>query len=301
MTQAAQIALTNAGIASFALSDTVAESYVAGVAMADMTDIQCDAYVVPHPQLLTIETGISGRVARAGARHGIAEFKTQVELLGTEVNDLPFGDAVTTKSGGGKSSLLINVLCLGSSHKQREISAIEYAVISAMTAANKYGADFVVFPSLCIRTVGHLSEEEVAETMLRGIYDFWKSQKTEKPVNAIVAVGKEGRPYDTYRNVLGRVFSSRINGSNGIMPSIPPPMMEPDNQTIIRALREMSNLELTAFNFASLRNVPDLKDACSNEPWFDKVSHLFTSDGGRQLSEKVVRMLRYTMDTRSAR
>lgn len=300
MIQAAELALTNAGITQFVLSDPFDGSYVAGVAMAEMTDIPCDAYVVPHPQKPAIEIGISGRVGRAGASRGLEKFKIQVEQSDMNENDLPFGDALITRSGGGNSRMLINVLCLGSAYKDREIGAVQYAIISAMYAAGKSRADVMVFPTLCIKPTGLLSEAEVAETMMAGIYGFWKSHKGEKPGNAIIAVGNAKGTYDTFREVLERVFSSSNDGSSGRVRTVPPPMMEPEPRAIADALRDLRNLELTAFSFASIRKVPDLREACRDEPWFHKVAHLFTSDGGRQLSERVLKMLRYAMDSRIA-
>ena len=138
-------ALNANGVTQFSLKPAPFSHYhVAGVALVNMTRVQCDAYVVPHHSDPQTHGTLRRDVMDAGAIAGIEAYDGIVKLFGDE--GLQEGGSVVTKSGGGLSSYLTNVVSLGSESFDQETNIAELAIISAMNAAPRYDIDYVVFP-----------------------------------------------------------------------------------------------------------------------------------------------------------
>lgn len=289
----------NAAISQFALMPgPTGTTCAAGVCLAEMTEIDSDAYMIPHLVRGGSEQRILEAVSRAGARRGMREFDRYIESHRN--GDLSWGEVKITESGGGRSEHLIHIVGLGSGEVLQLCDTLSYVVFAAMEASDKNGFMKIVFPTMFNEETKEFSAERVARIMLSSIYSHWMRDGIDMPKYVLLAVEDEKR-YDVFKRVLEdeAPFVSADEGSTAETGSPEEASPGLPEGAIKEVINELSTMALMAFHFAINRSGGSMRKRCEGQPWFKDVKILFTEDGGENVSPVVIREVKAKFDSLS--
>jgi len=277
----------NMAIQQFALMPGPAGSEcMAGVCQADMVRIYSDAYVVPYVPGSASAEMIRSDVARAGARQEILKFEDRMKREGGV--DTNWGAVQVSKSGGGRSENLINVVGMGSGKEDLAQFTIEYIVSTALQAAAQEGFGRIVFAPFLVGEMGDFSAERVARTMFRSVYYHWINDQVVMPKHVLIAV-EDKATYLDFKSVLeaeapfledNKAADKMTDKSEKRIKTKEP---EEEMGSISRIIYELNPLALTAFFFAIRRKGGTMRERCEELYFFDRIKHLFSEDGGEAL------------------
>lgn len=134
----------------------------------DITELPCDAYLVPQFDSCASRSGVGGAIAHAGAEQGLAAYEHHLEMRG---RPLGFGDVRLTTSGGGNSKYLLHAASLDSG-AGREFATVQMAVYNALSQAHRRGLKTVAMPALGTGLLGRLTAGQSARAMLSAVARF---------------------------------------------------------------------------------------------------------------------------------
>ena len=293
MLQALNNALAaNAAVLQHAvMSGPTGSACAAGVALVDIAEVPCDAYVVPHCPEETSRSFVSSALFRAGAVDGVRAVEDSVKSRGSD--GASRGDVFVADSGGGNSECLIHVVGMGSGGRERDLNSVEYQVFVAMKTALENGFERIVFPALGMGELGSLSAELSSNIIFNSIYSHWRESDTHAPRSVLIAIPKGWGDYLSFVDALGEVAPSDA----GVLESNSGRVLTASETFIltresVRSLiARLSPQALYTFYFIMKRSDGNLRQVCEIQPWFEQVKILFTENDRSELHPIAVEAL----------
>ena len=167
------------------------------VVLGDMTQIACDAYIVPQFDNCASYGGVGGAVARAGGKEGLDIYNALASK-----KPLRFGQVVLTKSGGGRSKQLLHVVSVGSSD-DLEFATVHNAFYAALMSAQGHKINTIVAPAMGTGIIGNLTAEQSAKSMMSAIDRIGNN---ESPLSISLAIYGDECTFNTFVSVLEKQF-----------------------------------------------------------------------------------------------
>ena len=254
----------------------------AGVVLADIAKVPCDAYVVPHYPEEKFRHTLSSALFRAGAADGVLAYEDYAKSRGSEGPS--WGDVYVADCGRGNAECLIHVVGMRSGGRERELSSVEYQVFAGMKSAMESGFKSIVFPALCMGEFGTLSAELSSNLIFNSIYSHWRDNDTHAPRSVLVAVPKVWSDYLVFVRALGEIVPSDAD------------MLESETfiltrESVRNLIAKLSPQALYTFYFIVKRGEENLREICEIQPWFERVKVLFTEKDRKQLHPIAVEAL----------
>ncbi|MBT3182754.1 MAG: hypothetical protein HN337_09650 [Deltaproteobacteria bacterium] len=166
----------------------VDSSHMMAVALCNMTQVPCDAYVVPHSIKGASFGGVAGTIYNAGAKYGLDTY----EEYRQKNPFLRYGDAKTTDANGGNSASLINVVGIPESGAQflyqDAYDRVQKFTFASMAKAREKGFRRIVVPPLGVEEFGGLTLRQSAMIIFVCINTFWRVHREEAPSEVVLAL-----------------------------------------------------------------------------------------------------------------
>lgn len=170
------------------------------VVNVNITNLCCDAYVVPHPFGFASYQGIPAEVARTGGLPGIQAYADYVTDSTVKPSD---GDYFITDSGGGGSLKLANIAFGFGGTDERNAIELDVGVSNALASGMLLHMDSMAMPPMGVTALG---AERSARVMFDSMRTFWMYNPHYCPRHIIIATS-DADTFDTFAGVGREVFS----------------------------------------------------------------------------------------------
>lgn len=169
------------------------------VTLGSMTQIPCDAYVVPQPSSRASTCGVAKSIAQSGANACVQAYSAALEAI--EGWELPLGDAIVTESGGGNSSHLIHVSSIDAGAAD-QFSIIQKSIYNALVQAHRNQIKTIAIPALGTGLHGGLDYTQSAKAMMSAIYAFGENGGRLDDIHLVIYGDEAG--YSKFVDVLDK-------------------------------------------------------------------------------------------------
>lgn len=136
------------------------------VICGNLVALDVDAIMVPEFDSQASFGGVGGAVIRSGAKAGMDEFNDLAAK-----NGFNYGQALLTKSGGGKAEYLLHLVTVGSPD---EFAFVQKAVCEALKLADEAGVHTIACPLVGSGIIGSLTPEQSAKAVFSAVAMFEK-------------------------------------------------------------------------------------------------------------------------------
>lgn len=189
----------------------------------DMTQIEADAYVVPHFNWAASFGGVGWAIVRGGALKWMEEYEqiieTEKQQEGKDIRKFQkWSKATLTESGWWKSKFLIHVVSVASSAEE-EFNVVSSSVSNALIEANRKWLETVIFPALGTGIIGNLTAKQAAKAIMNGVVSFQKIQPEKDEKQSIkkimIAIYWDQKAFNDFGDILKNQSYESVQAETG--------------------------------------------------------------------------------------